>query len=84
MILADGPAGLRLYPHFKATPEGRLLPGGEVFGMDVKPFPKDTPEDAVDYYQYCTAIPIASGLAQSWDMALFERLRFFHCNFKSL
>lgn len=74
MILADGPAGLRLYPHFKATPEGRLLPGGEVFGMDVKPFPKDTPEDAVDYYQYCTAIPIASGLAQSWDMALFESM----------
>ena len=40
--------------------------------MDVKPFPEDTPKDAIDYYQYCTAIPIASGLAQSWDMDLFE------------
>lgn len=74
MILADGPAGLRLYPHFKATPEGKLLPGGEVFGLDYTPFPEDTPADAVDYYQYCTAIPIAWTLAQSWDMELFEKL----------
>ncbi len=74
MILADGPAGLRLYPHFKATPKGKLLPGGEVFGMDHTPFPKDTPADAVDYYQYCTAIPIATTLAQSFDMELFEQM----------
>lgn len=74
MILADGPAGLRLYPHFKATKEGKLLPGGEVFGMDMTPFPKDTPADAVDYYQYCTAIPIANTLAQSFDMELFEQM----------
>lgn len=74
MILADGPAGLRLYPHFKATPDGRLLPGGEVFGLDCRPFPEDTPADAVDYYQYCTAIPIACTLAQSWDMELLEKM----------
>ncbi len=74
MILADGPAGLRLYPHFKATPEGKLLPGGEVFGMDHTPFPKDTPADALDYYQYCTAIPIATTLAQSFDMELFAQM----------
>lgn len=74
MILADGPAGLRLYPHFKATPEGKLLPGGEVFGMDTAPFPADTPADALDYYQYCTAIPIANTLAQSFDMELFEQM----------
>lgn len=89
MILADGPAGLRLYPHFKATPEGKLLPGGEVFGMDQAPFPEDTPKDAVDYYQYCTAIPIANTLAQSFDMDLFrqmgravgEEMRQFHVHF---
>lgn len=89
MILADGPAGLRLYPHFKATEEGKLLPGGEVFGMDHTPFPKDTPADAVDYYQYCTAIPIATTLAQSFDMELFaqmgravgEEMKQFHVHF---
>lgn len=89
MILADGPAGLRLYPHFKATPEGKLLPGGEVFGMDHTPFPEDTPKDAADYYQYCTAIPIATMLAQSFDMELFrqmghlvgEEMKQFHVHF---
>lgn len=74
MILADGPAGLRLTPHFKATKEGKLLPGGEVFGMDTTPFPEDTPKDAVDYYQYCTAIPIANTLAQSFDMELIAQM----------
>ncbi len=70
MILADGPAGLRLQPHFKATPDGTLLPGGEVFGLSFRDFPEDTPSDAVDYYQYCTAIPIATALAQSWNKDL--------------
>lgn len=89
MILADGPAGLRLYPHFKATLEGKLLPGGEVFGMDHPPFPEDTPKNATDYYQYCTAIPIATTLAQSFDMELFrqmghligEEMKQFHVHF---
>lgn len=74
LILADGPAGLRLQPHFKATEEGEVLPGGEVFGMDCMPFPESTPETAADYYQYCTAIPIATTLAQSWDVELLERM----------
>lgn len=70
-ILADGPAGLRLQPHFKADGyDGKLLPGGQVFGLTTFPFPDDLPETAVDYYQYCTAIPIASALAQSWNMDL--------------
>lgn len=73
MVLADGPAGLRLQPHFKADGvDGKLLPGGQVFGMNFFPFPDDLPETAVDYYQYCTAIPIATALAQSWNMPLIE------------
>ncbi|WP_433940454.1 glycoside hydrolase family 3 protein [Paenibacillus lautus] len=72
MVLADGPAGLRLTPHFRSTLEGELLPGGEVFGDQVNPLPKDAPEGTVDYYQYCTAIPIATTIAQSWDMGLIE------------
>lgn len=67
-------AGLRLQPHFKTTKDGEILPGGEVFGMNRMPFPEDTPDTAIDYYQYCTAIPIATTLAQSWDMGLVEKM----------
>lgn len=74
LVLADGPAGLRLQPHFKTTADGKVLPGGEIFGINVQPFADDIPEDAVDYYQYCTAIPIANTLAQSWDMGLIGKM----------
>ena len=74
LILADGPAGLRLQPHFKTTAEGEKISGGEVFGMAFRPFPENLPADTRDYYQYCTAIPIASTLAQSWDMDLVKRM----------
>jgi beta-glucosidase len=76
MIFADGPAGLRLNPHFITTRQGELVSGGEVFGevefgdnSNV-----DIPEDAIHYYQYCTAIPIATLLASSWDLELLEKI----------
>jgi len=74
LVMADGPAGLRLQPHFKATRTGELLRGGETFGLINNPFPADTPEDAIDYYQYCTMIPAATALASSWNLDLIERL----------
>ena len=71
LILPDGPAGLRLTPHFKADKEGRIymidspFPAFDlVTGGGPKP---EIPEDAEDYYQYTTAIPIATLLAQTWD-----------------
>lgn len=74
LIMADGPAGLRLYPHFITTSDGTLLQGGQVFGGETLPFTDDIPEDAINYYQYCTAIPIATSLAQSWDVELIETI----------
>lgn len=73
--LADGPAGLRLSKSFVADKDQNIIPGlgessmgnlPELLGMPVP----ERPEDAVDYYQYCTAIPIATSLAQTWDMSL--------------
>lgn len=82
MILADGPAGLRLSRYFVADSQGNIVPGtgdspmpdmDELKGMmgmeDKKP---ELPEDAVTYYQYCTAIPIATLLAQTWDVEAVE------------
>ena len=78
MVLADGPAGLRLSKHFMADSAGNIIPGtsdSPLPGMEVlaelmgggaqKPV---IPDDAVEYYQYCTAIPIATLLAQTWDV----------------
>lgn len=74
MVLADGPAGLRLSRSFMADKEGKVIPGsGErpTAGMDILSEGMPKPEidkDAVKYYQYCTAIPIATLLAQTWDV----------------
>ncbi len=74
IIMADGPAGLRLQPHFKTTKEGKLLPGGSILGDVVEPFdPNLKDEEVDDYYQYCTAIPIGWALAQSWNEELVAR-----------
>ena len=75
--LADGPAGLRLSKSYVADKDDNIIPGlgessmgnlPELLGM---PIP-ERPVDAVDHYQYCTAIPIATMLAQTWDMSLVE------------
>ena len=75
LILADGPAGLRLQPVFKTDKDGNLLPGGMVMGDVQEGFdPKYTDENSDTYYQYCTAIPIGWSLAQSWNMSLLEEI----------
>ena len=78
LILADGPAGLRLARYFTTDRDGTLIPElsenglpdlEEIVGEMAKP---KRPEGAVTYYQYCTAIPIATLLAQTFDRAAIE------------
>lgn len=71
MILADGPAGLRLQPVFHSR-NGELvkenffaMPGLEELMPEM---PKPDLTGATEHYQYCTAIPIATLLAQTWDV----------------
>lgn len=78
LILADGPAGLRLARYFTVDRDGTLIPElsenglpdlEEIMGAMARP---ERPEGAVTYYQYCTAIPIATLLAQTFDRAVIE------------
>lgn len=74
IVLADGPAGLRLLKSynvyegkivnkpFMQSFEGGLFCGGQ------------TEEPGKTYYQYCTAIPVGTLLAQSWNVDLLEEV----------
>ncbi len=73
MILADGPAGLRLSPSYTVDSKGHIVKqepalGGDVITMLGGKKEVEIPEDAATHYQYCTAIPIATLLAQTWDL----------------
>ena len=84
IVMADGPAGLRLTPFFYRDEKGaHALNGGghsesfmEFLPGIVKWFMKNTrgkskaPEGAETGTQWCTAIPIGTAIAQSWDTEL--------------
>lgn len=78
MVLSDGPAGLRLNTEFLTDGENRLAAEAKVTvlpGMGVPDVPNENPEpvaEGIHHYQYATAIPIATLLAQTWDIDAIE------------
>ena len=86
LVMADGPAGLRLAREYTEDEKGvhalgsslpesmwELLSPAQAFVMRSLTQRKPRKGETV-HEQYATAIPIATALAQSWDLPLAEKL----------
>ena len=75
LAMADGPAGLRLQQSFEPDKETGRVYGAGVLRMLENGFlePGEHHEGADTYYQYCTAFPVGTALAQTWDVDLMRR-----------
>ena len=75
LIMADGPAGLRLRQSYEVDRRTDRVYGVGVLGSLENGFLEDKAahEDADIYYQYCTAFPVGAALAQTWDLKLMRK-----------
>lgn len=74
IVLADGPAGLRLMKYYHVN-DGKIIQMPFEFSLEGGLFydgPTDLPGER--YYQYCTAIPVGTMLAQTWNTDLIRKV----------
>ncbi len=74
LVMADGPAGLRLRQSYEVDRETGFVYGAGVLGSLENGYLEETEhhKNADTYYQYCTAFPVGTALAQSWDIGLMR------------
>ena len=81
LVMADGPAGVRVAPRCWRDEKGAYAIGQLGFPGSMEEFMspalkwffkltngKRMPKNAVVEYQYCTAMPIGTAIAQSWNV----------------
>ena len=74
VILADGPAGIRITSHYQKNPsDGSVYKMNMYQRLENRIFGTEfLHTDGEDYYQYCSAIPVGTLLAQTFDTELLE------------
>lgn len=73
IILADGPAGLRLEPSFRIE-NGTIQKKDFCCSIEHGFFGNTADEKGEVRCQYCTAFPVGTLIAQSWDLKLAEEI----------
>lgn len=75
LIMADGPAGIRLQQHYEVDRKTDTVYGIGVLGALENGFlvDREEHEGADQYYQYCTAFPVGTVMAQTWNQELMQR-----------
>ncbi len=75
LIMADGPAGLRLQQRYVVDRQTDTVYRTGVLGSLENGFLEEikTYENADVYYQYCTAFPVGTALAQTWNTTLMKQ-----------
>lgn len=74
--MVDGPAGIRVNPKIYEKDGLYIKNPAEdpIFGLILPPEQAQADlTGTVTKYQYCTALPVATMLAQTWDLALLEQ-----------
>ncbi len=72
IVLADGPAGLRLNKTYQAV-DGKPMSMPFEMAIEDGYFARGSIDQRGEtYYQYCTAIPVGTVLAQSWDTQIIR------------
>ena len=73
IVLADGPAGLRLNQVYSVKDGAVQMPPFEA-SLEHGFFCENVQFEGTKHYQYCTAIPVGTLLAQTWSETLIEAL----------
>lgn len=73
IVLADGPAGLRLKKKYQVI-DGAIETGDMLEALEGGFFANPKPERGISYYQYCTALPVGTLLAQTWNIELIKEI----------
>lgn len=75
LVMADGPAGLRLRQSYEVDQKSGTVSAVSVLAVLENGFLEEVQqkhEAAETYYQYCTAFPVGTALAQAWDVDLMR------------